>query len=82
MNSVSCAICDNDSLIRLAIVPRMPLSRMVDVGVCNAGANAGRGGGAAATGAGDDSDVDGDDSDGDGDDSDGDSEAAFSRART
>ena len=48
MNSVSCAICVSDSRIRLAMVPRMPVRRTVDVGSCIAGGE--RGAGAAAAG--------------------------------
>ncbi len=49
MNSVSCAIWLSDSCIRLAIVPRIPLSLVTDVGSCMAGASgtaagSGRGG--------------------------------------
>ena len=43
MNSVSWAIWRSDSCIRFAIVPRIPLSRMVRVGSCDAGSSAGAG---------------------------------------
>ena len=41
MNNVSCAIWVSDSCIRFAIVPRIPLSFVTDVGVCIAGGSAG-----------------------------------------